>query len=69
MPFLFSRKGEKVVWTWEDAPTYGFDVGLPISDIYDKNNHPQMIDFFSYWLNEFVNIIKPRLKMLKNSNQ
>lgn len=57
--------GPKVIWQWENNQTDGFAIRLSVKDVYHEKNREKMMNFFSKWMNTFVNIIRPRLKQIE----
>jgi hypothetical protein len=53
-------------WSDESNSFEGFGVRLPIEDVYSIENREIIKDFFRHWMNNFVNIIRPRLKNYSN---
>jgi hypothetical protein len=54
--------GDEVIWTWDTDPTDIFGVRLPMEDVYSNSNREEIKEFFKYWVNQFVNVLRPRLK-------
>lgn len=54
--------GEDVIWSWDTDPKDGFGVRLPINDVYSKANRKKIKEFFAFWVNQFVNALRPRMK-------
>lgn len=52
--------GEEVIWTWDDSGDVS--VRLPCDDIFAESNREEIKEFFKTWLNQFVNVIRPRMK-------
>ena len=53
--------GDEVLWYWNDSPTHAFGARLHLDDVYDKGYRQTITEFFSFWMNKFVNVIRPRL--------
>jgi len=67
-PYLEDIKielGNQVHWSWDDGKNSAFDIVLPIEDVYDLKNELKIIDFFNHWVNSFVNIMRPKLKLIE----
>ena len=54
--------GDDVIWSWDFDLKMVFGVRLSIKDVYSKKNRQKIKDFFAYWINQFVNAIRPRMK-------
>jgi hypothetical protein len=39
---------------------------MPIEDVYANENREKIKEFFRNWINQFVNVIRPRLKNFKD---
>lgn len=53
---------EQVNWDWHDSLVDGFSIRKPFDDVYHPKNRKEIIEFFSYWINNFINIMRPKLK-------
>ena len=51
---------DEVIWDWDNNGNIG--IRLNIDDIFDKASREDIKEFFQKWLNEFVNVIRPRMK-------
>lgn len=56
---------EEVIWSWDSSLTGGFGVRMNVEDVYDSNNSKMISEFFSKWSNQFVNIMRPKLKQIE----
>lgn len=54
--------GEDILWNWEDNGDVS--VRLYCDDVLSDANRENIKDFFKMWLNEFVNVLRPRLRKL-----
>ena len=52
--------GEKVIWNWDESND--IYVRLSCENVFAPENREEIKEFFKYWLNEFVNVLRPRLK-------
>lgn len=60
-----SELGVRVIWSWENSQTDGFGIRLDIEDVYDNKHRQKIINFFSDWSNNFVNVMRPKLKQIE----
>jgi len=57
--------GSEIVWHW--SPTGDVAIRLSFEDVLAVENREEIKEFFKFWLNEFVNVFRPRLKkMMQN---
>jgi hypothetical protein len=54
--------GDNVIWHWKKEILEGFSVRLSIDDVYSNENRENIKDFFKVWINNFVNVLRPRMK-------
>lgn len=54
--------GTDILWTWDTDSKGGFGVRMQIEDVYSKKNRKKIKEFFAHWINQYVNVIRPRLK-------
>lgn len=60
---ILSELGENVIWDMlEEAG--GVGVRLNIDDVFSSNSTQEIADFFSEWVNKYVNVFRPRLKRM-----
>ena len=71
---LFTYKDEikaelssDVIYTWEANPIDGFGVRLSLEDVYADENRQIIKDFFANWINQFVNVLRPRIKEIEGN--
>ena len=53
---------DDVIWDWEIGDEFG--VRLSCEDVFLPSNRKEIKDFFKYWLNHFVNVIRPKIKKM-----
>ena len=58
---IISELGENIIWTMAEEGG-GAGVRLPCNDIFDRENREQLKKYFAKWINQFVNVFRPRLK-------
>ncbi len=59
---LIEELGGEVESIWEKETKSGFYISRPFNDVYAPENREEIKTFFSHWINEFVNVVRPRLK-------
>ena len=60
---ILSELGENVIWDMlEEAG--GVGIRLNIEDIFSSNSTQEITDFYSKWVNKYVNVFRPRLKRM-----
>ena len=54
--------GEEIMWNWEENG----DISLRLycEDVFADANRETIKDFFKTWLNNFVNVLRPRMKKI-----
>lgn len=55
---------DNVMWNWDNLGDFG--VRFPCDNVFDENNREEIKEFFKYWLNHFVNVMRPKLKKMDN---
>jgi hypothetical protein len=58
---------DEVIFTWDANPIDGFGVRLYLEDVYAENNRAKIKDFFAHWINQFVNVLRPRIKEIEEN--
>ncbi|MFC2090708.1 DUF4268 domain-containing protein, partial [Bacteroidota bacterium] len=54
--------GPDVNWNWDALGD--ISIRYQCEDVFSENNREEIKDFFKFWLNKFVNVIRPRMKKL-----
>lgn len=57
--------GTEISWHWDAELVGGFGTTMSISNFDNKADQEIIKNFFSKWMNEFVNVIRPRLKQIE----
>jgi hypothetical protein len=50
------------MWSWDESGDVA--VRFPCEDIFDNANREGIKDFFTTWLNNLVNVLRPRMKKI-----
>ena len=52
--------GDEAIWNWEESGAIG--VRKYCEDVFAEKNRHELKEFYKYWINAFVNAIRPRLR-------
>ncbi len=56
-----SELGEELQFYPKDSGKKGFFVTMSVEDVYDRKYRKEIKSFFNRWINEFINVLRPRI--------
>jgi hypothetical protein len=60
---ILEELGEHIIWNMTEE-TGGAGIRMPCKDVFSPDNSQAIIDFFSYYVNLFVSVFRPRIKKI-----